>query len=163
MNRCTKGQLLLTMVLKIINLLLVVFVISILKGLIPFIFLVQANTGSIEADLFAHQLINAPRGFALTEAGKPLIGIIDVTKTEGLDQRLAYDKLSARITIYNLTGAPISQSYFAKEKYERWSALVGKKGVGSTEKYEKSFYILYKIKEEVMPGKLTIEMVMSHG
>ena len=157
-----KGQITSTMLFYVLKFGILVLVIFMLKGLTPYLITVHVDTQEIEFTLFVNQLIT--KSIALEKNGYPHIGIIDVSKIDLLDNIISYDKkMSAKISLTNMTGSMIKKGYFQKDFFDVWSVLLGKRGSGGTAKQIKEYYVLYLEENKQTPGKLTIEMVKPNG
>lgn len=159
-----KGQITTTMVLYVVKFTIISFVIFLLKGIVPYIMVLHVDTHDAESKIFVHQLLTAPQGLVYEKGGYISLGMIDPRKMTGLDQRFSYNKhLTAKIVLRNATDSLVKEDFFQKERYELWSVLLGKRGPGGTEEYTSQHYVLYRLGEEVYPGKITVSVVIPHG
>lgn len=159
-----RGQITSTMLFSVVKYSFAVIIVLVLRAIIPYAMVLTVDTTAAEQNLFINQLMTTPQGLVLERYGYPNIGVIDPAKISTMQQRIVYGhKLAAKVILSNLTDTLKAEGSFQEDWYNLWMVLVGKKGPGGTFREQKTYYVLYPEGNSLVPGKLTIDVVMPHG
>ncbi len=159
-----KGQITTTMILYVVKFTIIGLLVFLVKGITPYIMVLHVDTHDVESKLFVHQVLATPQGLAYEKEGVTFMGILDTKKFAGFDQRFfSQNHIAAKLVLRNATDSLVTESFFQRERYELWSVLLDKRGPGGTKEYKSQHYVLYRLGEEVYPGKLMLSVVIPYG